>query len=260
MKLSIAALLLMVSLTAFAAGVYTVKSGDTLNKIAAANHLSLAALLSYNPQIKNSNLIYVGQKINLAKTTATATTATPKPATTTPVISRSAPLPTTSAPATGSEVRFTAYTTGYGWPDNTPKGSASISQRVLHSLAGGVGTYSDPITLAVGHSITGGNDTLDYLAGTKFYIPTLRKYFIVEDTCGDGSSPQSGPCHTGHNGYPWLDIWVGGNATNESETLNCENTITDTHLVIKNPASNYAVVAGDVASGCTLYGDTVVTK
>lgn len=48
-----------------AAGVtYTVKSGDTLGKIAAAGNMSLKELLSKNPQIKNPNKITVGQKIN----------------------------------------------------------------------------------------------------------------------------------------------------------------------------------------------------
>ena len=54
-------------------------------------------------------------------------------------------------------------------------------------------------------------DILDYPAGTRFYIPNVRRYFIVEDTCGDGDTPQNGPCHTG---YPkgttaWVDMWIG---------------------------------------------------
>lgn len=44
---------------------YTVKSGDTLSGIAARNGVSLNSLLSANPQIKNPNLINVGQRINL---------------------------------------------------------------------------------------------------------------------------------------------------------------------------------------------------
>ena len=45
--------------------VYYVKGGDTLSSIAAAHGLSLAKLVSYNPQIKNINLIHVGEKIYL---------------------------------------------------------------------------------------------------------------------------------------------------------------------------------------------------
>ncbi len=46
-------------------GVYVVKSGDTLSKIAHANNMSLAQLVAKNPTIKNINKIYAGQKINL---------------------------------------------------------------------------------------------------------------------------------------------------------------------------------------------------
>ena len=45
-------------------GVYEVKRGDTLSKIAAANNMTLKQLLAKNPQIKDANRISVGQKIN----------------------------------------------------------------------------------------------------------------------------------------------------------------------------------------------------
>ena len=44
---------------------YKVQSGDTLSGIAARNGMSLAALEKANPQIKNPNLIHVGEAINL---------------------------------------------------------------------------------------------------------------------------------------------------------------------------------------------------
>lgn len=46
-------------------GDYTVKSGDTLSKIAKRNHMTLAELLRRNAQIINQNVIRVGQKLNL---------------------------------------------------------------------------------------------------------------------------------------------------------------------------------------------------
>lgn len=45
--------------------VYTVVKGDTLSRIATAHGLTLNGLLAINPDIKNPNLIRVGQKINI---------------------------------------------------------------------------------------------------------------------------------------------------------------------------------------------------
>ena len=49
--------------------VYYVKKGDTLSGIAKANGLSLAKLVSYNPQIRDINKIKVGDKIYLTSQT-----------------------------------------------------------------------------------------------------------------------------------------------------------------------------------------------
>ncbi len=159
-------------------------------------------------------------------------------------------------------MRFTAYLTAYTYWDNTPPGSSEISNPIIHQVAGGTGTFSDPITVAVGHSISGRTDTLDYPAGTKFYMPYLRKYFIVEDTCGDGNTPQNGPCHTGYQGHPWLDLWLDGSQGTRSSADDCASDVTDLHTIIENPASNYVVVSGpiDGASCAMQYSDTVVTN
>jgi len=44
-----------------------VKQGDTMNKIAQQNNMSLSELASLNPQVKDLNKIYVGQNINTSK-------------------------------------------------------------------------------------------------------------------------------------------------------------------------------------------------
>lgn len=46
-------------------GDYTVRAGDTLSAIAQRNGVSLNALLTANPQIRNPDLIYAGQRIHL---------------------------------------------------------------------------------------------------------------------------------------------------------------------------------------------------
>ena len=44
---------------------YTVVSGDSLWRIAVKYEIGVAELIASNPQIKNPNLIYVGQKVNI---------------------------------------------------------------------------------------------------------------------------------------------------------------------------------------------------
>jgi hypothetical protein len=183
---------------------------------------------------------YIGQ----VRTTATSTQQ---------ALATSSPVVVISPPVVG-EVTFNAYITGYSYWDNTPAGTAEISNPVIHAKAGGTGTYTDPITLAVGHSIINGKDILDYPAGTKFYLPYLRKYVIVEDTCGDGNTPQNGPCHTGYKGNVWIDLYVDGQNLSRSLSDACMDKITDVHAVIKNPGPNYPVVAGALtATGCAMY-------
>src|SRR5690606_32694744 len=44
---------------------YTVRSGDSMSAIAARHNVALSALLKANPQVKNANKIYPGQKLNI---------------------------------------------------------------------------------------------------------------------------------------------------------------------------------------------------
>ena len=59
--------------TATATGTYTVKSGDTLSKIAAAYGVSVSDIKSWN-SLSNVNLIHVGQTLSVKGATSTATT------------------------------------------------------------------------------------------------------------------------------------------------------------------------------------------
>ncbi|MBT1003390.1 hypothetical protein KIH31_12330 [Paenarthrobacter sp. DKR-5] len=180
------------------------------------------------------------------------------------------PVPA-AAPASNEKIVTTAYTTGYTWFDNTPAGSSAIAYPVLHKTAGGTGTYADPLTIAVGHSIINGKDIPDYPAGTRMYIPDVRRYFIVEDSCGDGPTPQDGSCHQGVNADGsgstiWLDLWLGGQSATADTAAACAGTVTDgsskLHTVVFNPAPNYVVAPGSGVlhdGKCdAAYGNTLV--
>ncbi|MBX6748620.1 MAG: hypothetical protein IRY85_02950 [Micromonosporaceae bacterium] len=194
---------------------------------------------------------------------ATATTAAPSVPTAAPSVPAGGPVATAS-------VR--AFITGYSYFDNTPPGSTQVSHPVLHAVAGGRGTYDDPITVAVGHVREGDVDLLDWPAGTRFYVPNLRRYLIVEDTCGDGERPQEGPCHTGYpaGATTWLDVWVGEEGGTTRGAERCMQKITGVWDVIVDPDPGFAVDPGDIyapadagssdttATGCTdTYGDEI---
>lgn len=162
-------------------------------------------------------------------------------------------VPPSSKPASTETVVKTVYTTAYTWYDNTPPRSVAVDYPVLHKTAGGAGTYADPVTIAVGHSLATGKDVLDYPAGTRIYLPDVRRYFIVEDSCGDGNDPQDGPCHQGANvagsgSTIWLDLWIGGQGATPATMRSCASRITDgngkLHTAVFNPAPDYVVAPG----------------
>ncbi|UKA53487.1 hypothetical protein LFT45_17445 [Arthrobacter sp. FW305-BF8] len=159
------------------------------------------------------------------------------------------------------------YMTAYTWFDNTPAASPDISHPVLHREAGGTGTYEDPVTLAVGHSLETGKDVLDIPSGTRIYIPNVRRYFIVEDTCGDGPTPENGPCHSGaekYGGSVWIDMWIGGEGESSSLARRCTGLVTGVRTAVFNPRADYAVASGKgvIHNGkCDAgYGDQLATK
>ena len=139
---------------------------------------------------------------------------------------------------------FTAYLTAYSYWDNTPPGSAAIARPILHRKAGGTGTYKDPVTIAVGHRKSGGHHMMDYPAGTRFYLPKLRKYAIVRRPLRrPGHGRRTGPCHTGHKGYPWLDIYIGGRRAGKTRLRPVPIGLTGVQGIIMNPRPGYPLPA-----------------
>ena len=158
------------------------------------------------------------------------------------------PVTATATTTTSSELVLQAWTTAYTYFDNDPPGSATISNPIIHKVAGGVGTYADPITIAVGYTSAGP----DIKPGTKFYIPNVKRYFIVEDTCAG--------CHPGHQGLLWIDLWIDGAKTSAAGADACASLLTDVHNVIQNPKATYPVVSGVLSSSvcATQYGEKIL--
>ena len=155
-----------------------------------------------------------------------------------------------SASGPDSPRAVTARLTGYSWQDNTPAGSAEVSHPAVHDQAGGTGTYDDPITVAVGHSLASGTDELDWPPGTRFYFPTLARYGVAEDTCGDGPAPELKACHKHPRSVAThLDVWIGGEGGTRAATDACMDRLTGDVPVIVNPARGERVQAAPVFAG-----------
>ena len=120
----------------------------------------------------------------------------------------------TGQAATSTQQTFLTF---YGWYDNTPPGG-DISYPQIHDTAGGVGTYADPITFAT--------STSELKAGTKVWVPRVRKYFIMEDSCQECGADWSGNGPNGGPGLWHLDLWLGGQGGNAMNAIDCEDALT----------------------------------
>jgi 3D (Asp-Asp-Asp) domain-containing protein len=96
--------------------------------------------------------------------------------------------------------------TFYGFVDNDPPGKAIAYQHryfpdAVHDEAGGVGSYEDPITVAAKEG--------RWPIGTRMYVPYLKKYLVLEDTCAN--------CREEH-----IDVWMESDGAFPDELLACE--------------------------------------
>ena len=149
----------------------------------------------------------------------------------TPAPSRPQAQPQPQSRGTVRELRV--YLTGYTWQDNTPPNSAIISNPVLHRAADGQGTYDDPITAAV----PGTRDKLTWPAGTRFYLPSIERYVIVEDA-GASRAPRGAKAH--------LDVWVDGRDATRAATDACAKAFTGMVRAELNPPPGRTVLPGPI--------------
>ncbi|MFI6326087.1 carbohydrate-binding protein [Nonomuraea sp. NPDC050556] len=144
-----------------------------------------------------------------------------------------------AAPAYAATTQQT-FLTFYGWWDNTPPGG-DISYPRIHDEAGGKGTYADPITFAT--------SSAEAAPGTKIYVPRVKKYFIMEDSCQECGEDWSGEGPNGGPGLWHFDLWLGGEGGDPMDAIDCEDALTHYNSngtptlepVIVNPGSSEVV-------------------
>jgi len=151
------------------------------------------------------------------------------------VLGQRAAAPHPELPPQGSK-QLSIWLTGYSWQDNTPPGSSVVGEPVLHQQAGGTGTFADPITVAV----PGHQGAMAWAPGTRFYLPTVRRYVIVEDS-GASRPPAGADTH--------LDMWIGGQDGTLAATNACEDTLTGRVPAVLNPPANLPVIVGPIYGG-----------
>jgi hypothetical protein len=153
-----------------------------------------------------------------------------------------------------------ATVTFYGWPDNSPPGNA-IAHPVIHSGAGGDGSYCNPTTFATEPT---SSENAKFPYGTVIYVPLVQKYFIREDDCTN-SGPSSGSGSNGCSGI-WTDLWIGGDAnSNFSKVVSCEQQLTPSgkvNIIIDPPSNETVNWTGPIYSdqlGCNKGGTSTPT-
>lgn len=133
--------------------------------------------------------------------------------------------------------------TWYGQVDNSPPGTA-IAHPVIHSHAGGTGTFTDPITFAVAPQVQN-----VMKPGKKIYIGSpIKDYFVMEDDCtssGPGGVPVQGVGCDGElkAGINEFDGWIGGPKSGAGgKVTDCEDKLTISNIqVIIDPPSGLPV-------------------
>jgi hypothetical protein len=126
-----------------------------------------------------------------------------------------------------------SYVTLYGFDDNddgdpTHVGTDVISHAAVHSKANeDLGTYERPGTLATDENFL--------TPGTKVYVPALKRYYVMEDTCVECSEDWS-------QNKPHVDLYVSGTG---SELAACEDRLTmESTKIIIDPPANLPVRGG----------------
>jgi hypothetical protein len=144
---------------------------------------------------------------------------------------RSAPAPEVQPEPSPSPDQQPVFITGYGVPDNDCDGGSGDCTYYdgIEDHAGGDGTFDNPITLAVGASA-------GFAYHERIYLPYLRVYTWVEDTCVS--------CDAGRHGLLWIDVFHGPDPEPADLIDACASYHTGTYPVIIDPEPGLPVVSG----------------
>jgi hypothetical protein len=156
-----------------------------------------------------------------------------------------------SPTAAHAQTNVQAFMTLYGWADNSPPGPGIANPCPGRSgVAGGTGTFADPVTFAT--------DVNELGWCRVIYVPYMKRYFIHEDECSECDANW-----TSSRLYRF-DMWAGGDANSrkkpEKRALRaCEstwtraNSVTDPNnpTVIVDPPANLPVTTAPIFSAPT---------
>ena len=129
---------------------------------------------------------------------------------------------------------YTMNVTFYGWDDNSPVGNAIAYPNregfpTVHSVAGGTGSYSDPLTMAT--------DSAELAVGTRVYLSYAQKYAVMEDDCAECDADWS------TSGVRHIDVWMNSDGTESAiALLACESQWTNPSASVRaDPPENLSV-------------------
>jgi 3D (Asp-Asp-Asp) domain-containing protein len=195
-------------------------TGGTQDTTQLAPGAALTVGFTQAPGVSITNIVF---KAAIGAPPTPFPAALPAPTPTLPVLSSPIPAPSpqgTCVPnTTGPDVSCVEQrVTMYG--GQTP---ANVAFPQIHyGMAGGTGTYLDPITFAADPTI--------FPEGSTIYVPYLSRYFIMEDLC------------PGCMGATHTDLWMGGTITTPALTA-CATSLSGNHVpIIENPRYGYAVI------------------
>ena len=167
------------------ASTHTVQSGDTLSGIAASAGVSLTKVEAANKWIKNPNLIYVGQKINVPDGRSGITPAAPTYYQAPASSSTPSAGSDTSDAASGTSSASTGYSASAGTSAST--GTSSASTGTSATSAGGSAPSSFQACVAWRES---GNNPTASSSGLYGILPSTWASLGYSGTAGSASVAQ----------------------------------------------------------------------